>query len=250
MFFEDENFAARIFMIDRFAWCAGERAVKARPFGALVLRIRGEGAFRFENGASHHSREGDVMYIPHGVGYTVVHSDGEVLAFHFREDATVRNVENFVPHDAASFASVFWEAYHLFRKGTSASRMEAVACFYRILAMLCVRGDENASEHPAFLRAFSALAEQYTDPDLCISAVCCAAGISESAFRRSFCARYGKPPIRFLTELRLREAQRRLMGSNESVEAIALSCGFRDVKYFSRVVKRYFGCTPSQLRAM
>lgn len=250
MFFEDENFSARIFAIDRFPWGAGIRVVKGRPFGALVLRMRGEGEFRFENGTTLLSREGDVMYLPHGVGYTVKHSDGEVLAFHFWEDAAVRDVENFVPHDAAEMTAVFWEAYHLFQEGSSASRMEAVACFYRTLSMLCAYGEENLLERPGFLRAFSAIAEQYADPDLSISEICARAGISESAFRRSFCARYGKPPIRFLTELRLRDAHRKLMGGSESVEMIALSCGFRDVKYFSRVVKRYFGCTPSQLRTM
>ena len=39
-------------------------------------------------------------------------------------------------------------------------------------------------------------------------------------------------------------------GDNESIELISAACGFRDVKYFSRVIKAYFGCTPTELRSM
>ena len=250
MFFEDERFSARIFLIDRFEWCAGERNVKARPFGALVLRLRGEGKFIFENGSHVLSREGDVMYVPHGVGYTVSHTDGEVLAFHFWEDDAVRVAETVAPCDGTAVTELFWEAYHLFREERLSSRMSAVSCFYRILSVLCVRQEDGDGENPAFLRAFSSLVEKYNDPDLSISALCSAAGISESAFRRRFFDRYGKPPIRFLNELRLREAQRRLMSGHESIERISAACGFRDVKYFSRVIKSYFGCTPTELRSM
>lgn len=250
MFFEDESFSARIFQIERFTWNACTCTVKARPFGALVLRLRGEGRFVLEDGTHVTSREGDVMYVPHGVGYTVAHTDGEVLAFHFWEDATVRDAENFTPYSTASMTELFWEAHHLFRDGTSASRMSAASCFYRVLSALCERSEDGPCEKTSFVRAFSMLVEQYADPDLCIPAICKRAGISESAFRRNFCAHYGKPPVRFLTELRLREAQRKLVAGQGSVEAVALSCGFRDVKYFSRVVKSYFGCTPTELRSM
>ena len=250
MFFEDESFSARIFLIDRFEWCAGVRNVKARPFGALVLRLRGEGDFAFENGLHLLSREGDVMYVPHGVGYTVSHTDGEVLAFHFSEDDAVREAETVAPRDGADVTELFWEACHLFREGSLSSRMGANSCFYRILSALCAHRADGNGESPAFLRAFSALVEKYNDPGLSVSALCAAAGISESAFRRRFFARYGKPPVRFLNELRLREAQRRLMSGYESIERISAACGFRDVKYFSRVIKSYFGCTPTELRSM
>ena len=39
-----------------------------------------------------------------------------------------------------------------------------------------------------------------------------------------------------------------LIAGDENVEAAALASGFSDAKYFARVVKRHFGCTPRQLK--
>ena len=39
-----------------------------------------------------------------------------------------------------------------------------------------------------------------------------------------------------------------LIAGDENVEAAALASGFSDAKYFARVVKKYFGCTPRDLK--
>lgn len=248
MFFENEAFAVRLLSVDRFAWDAASYTVKARPFGALVFRVCGEGKFLFSDGTRTCSRAGDVMYLPHGLGYEVEHAAGEVIAIHFRESGASPAAENFTPRDTCRSAELFLEVHRHFSDGTLAARMEALSAFYRILALLGDLDAGEGKESGAFLRAFTILSEEYRDPDLSIAAVCARAGISVSAFRKGFCVRYGRPPVRFLTELRLREAQRCLISRDERVEDIALACGFRDVKYFHRVVKRYFGVTPRELR--
>lgn len=250
MFFESGDFTARIFSIDRVSWDAWHRSIKPRPFGALVLRLRGQGRFVFDGGNRFLSDAGDVIYVPHGVGYEAEHTAGEILAIHFWETGAVGGAENYTPHNACAVTELFCEAERAFSDGSVAARMRANVAFYRILAALCEGDGGNEPEHPAFVRAFSLLLEEYTDADVSIASVCARAGLSESAFRRNFYARYGKSPVKYLTELRLREAQRRLVSGRETVEAVALSCGFRDVKYFSRVVKRCLGCTPTELRSM
>ena len=250
MFFENDGFSVRIFAVERFVWDAAVRSVRPRPFGALVFRIGGEGRFFFGDGTRVLSRAGDVIYVPQGLSYEVEHTAGEVLAMHFRESGGGERAENYTPKNSCAVAELFFEAHRLFSAGTLPARMETLSVFYKLLSMLGEGETQEACESTAFLRAFSILAEEYADAGLGIAEICSRAGISESAFRRSFCARYGKPPIRFLTELRLRRAQRLLVSGKESVESIALSCGFRDVKYFYRVFKRYFGTTPSESRSV
>lgn len=51
-----------------------------------------------------------------------------------------------------------------------------------------------------------------------------------------------------LNEIRLRHARRLLRDTEDSIAAIAASCGYRDSPYFIRVFKRYNGYTPAVWR--
>lgn len=250
MFFENDDFSVGIFSVERYTWTAAERTVRQRPFGALVFRIAGEGDFTFENGERVYSRAGDVMYVPSGIGYSVRHTDGEVLAIHFRERNSGRRAENY-PQRAACTESLFFDAKRLFSLQTLSSQMELISVFYKILSFLgeTAKTDERG-ENETFLRAVAILSEEFGDAEVGISEICARAQISESSFRKLFLKRYAKPPVRFLCELRLRKAQEMLARGEGRVEDVAHACGFRDVKYFYRVFKRHFGTTPSELRSV
>ena len=182
------------------------------------------------------------------MAYDATYTDMDVLAFHFHDTSVGSRAENFTP-ETPQVALLFEKSMQLWQVGTPSSRMEATAQFYTILSLLAVPVSSSYKES-ALAKAVAFLNERYADPDLCIPALCEHAAISESALRRHFCERYGKSPIKYLNELRLSEAQKRLVSTRDTVERIALDCGFRDVKYFSRAFKRYFGCTPSTLRAL
>lgn len=248
MFFENEHFCAELLQVNRFTTEEHAYHVKARAFSALALRLHGTAQLRFSDGRSLTSREGDVLYLPHGLSYDASYTDMELLAFHFYDNSQGAIAENYTPR-TPQILRLFEEAEALWKYGTPDARMEAHALFYRIAAELS-REARPTHELSSFLDAVAILSREYANPDLDIPSVCARAGISESSFRRSFTNRYGKPPIKHLTELRLGAAQKRLIATRDSVEAVALACGFRDVKYFSRVCRRYFGCTPRELRRL
>lgn len=58
---------------------------------------------------------------------------------------------------------------------------------------------------------------------------------------------YLKTPVEYITDLRL-EYARNLISGNMPIEQAALGSGFSDPKYFARVVKKNFGCTPKDLK--
>jgi AraC-like DNA-binding protein len=59
----------------------------------------------------------------------------------------------------------------------------------------------------------------------------------------------GRTPLEQVTEMRVAEACRRLVGSSASVTAVAHDLGFCSSQYFSAVFRRHRGSTPSAWRA-
>jgi transcriptional regulator GlxA family with amidase domain len=72
--------------------------------------------------------------------------------------------------------------------------------------------------------------------------------ISERQLARRFESALGQTPSDLYLELRLAHARRRLVGSDESLEAIAEQAGFSSLGHFSRAFKSWTGEPPSNLR--
>ena len=99
---------------------------------------------------------------------------------------------------------------------------------------------------PHFLRAISYINANYNS-NITTATICAASGIGATVFRQLFKAHYRKTPVEYITELRLEHARNRIAGG-VPIEQAAADSGFNDPKYFARVVKRYFNCTPRDLK--
>ncbi len=73
-------------------------------------------------------------------------------------------------------------------------------------------------------------------------------GLSESTFRRRWAVVVGRPPAVYLQELRMAEACRLLVESQDSIKEIAAKTGFADTFYFSRRFRIEIGISPSAYR--
>lgn len=69
--------------------------------------------------------------------------------------------------------------------------------------------------------------------------------VSESCFRRLFTEYFGKPPMKYINELKTTQAEERLRSGRMTVAEVAESLGFSDYSYFSRFYKRQTGRLPS-----
>lgn len=76
------------------------------------------------------------------------------------------------------------------------------------------------------------------------------ADMSPQYFCRVFQAITGRTPIDYLNYYRIECAAELLRGTDESITEIALSCGFGDSAYFSRMFHKYKGMSPSGFRNM
>ena len=66
--------------------------------------------------------------------------------------------------------------------------------------------------------------------------------------RKQFQEKIGLTPLKYQTNLRMKKAKSMLTaagGQEHSIAEVAESCGFKDALYFSRVFKKYYGCSPS-----
>ena len=74
------------------------------------------------------------------------------------------------------------------------------------------------------------------------------AGMNPRYFCRAFSQITGKTPIAYLNYYRIELAGEKLLMTNDKITDIALSCGFNDMSYFSKLFTREKGLTPSAYR--
>jgi len=72
--------------------------------------------------------------------------------------------------------------------------------------------------------------------------------LSKSHFQRMFQQCFGRTPQSYVTEQRLRLAQRMLVETSKPIKHIALECGMADQAHLTNTLKRRWNTTPLALR--
>ncbi|NUT27079.1 MAG: AraC family transcriptional regulator [Streptomyces sp.] len=82
-----------------------------------------------------------------------------------------------------------------------------------------------------------------------VEALATESGVSRALFAKRFTEVMGRPPLTYLTECRMDEAEALLSGTDSSIALIAKSVGYADAFGFSAAFKRRRGMSPSAFRA-
>lgn len=72
--------------------------------------------------------------------------------------------------------------------------------------------------------------------------------MSEGAFSRFFRLRTGRTVSDYIIDIRLGNASRMLVDTDEAVADISFQCGYNNLSNFNRVFKRKKGCSPTEFR--
>ncbi|WP_194819035.1 AraC family transcriptional regulator [Nocardia sp. XZ_19_385] len=75
------------------------------------------------------------------------------------------------------------------------------------------------------------------------------AGVSRALFAKRFTDLMGRPPLSYLTDFRMDEAEELLADTDLTVAQVAKSVGYADPFGFSAAFKRYRGMSPTAFRA-
>ncbi len=78
-----------------------------------------------------------------------------------------------------------------------------------------------------------------------LAKMCC---VSSGSFRKSFAEYTGTSPVEYRNRLRIQKATELLKTGNYTVGEAAEAVGIRDIKYFSKLFKRYAGVSPSVIK--
>ena len=90
--------------------------------------------------------------------------------------------------------------------------------------------------------------EKFSDPLFSIDTLAESLGVSTSYLRREFSRAYGKSPIAFLKDLRIKNAKLLLHSGYMSIAEIAEQSGFSSASYFIQVFHKTVGCSPARYR--
>ncbi|MFW5846092.1 MAG: helix-turn-helix domain-containing protein [Planctomycetota bacterium] len=88
------------------------------------------------------------------------------------------------------------------------------------------------------------------DEPLSVADLAAASGWTPSHFAHRFRAATGLSPMRYLEEVRIRNACDLLRETDWDIGTIALRCGFADPAYFSRVFRKHWRTPPGRWRRM
>ncbi len=104
------------------------------------------------------------------------------------------------------------------------------------------------SDHKFLNRIITIVYEQISDKDLNTDVVAEAMNMSRSQLNRKVRYITGYSTSAYILHIRLEKAKRMLKTDDTPVSDIAMSCGFDDSSYFSRVFRQVYKITPTQFR--
>lgn len=87
--------------------------------------------------------------------------------------------------------------------------------------------------------------DKYYDQDLSRETLANMVGVSADYFSHQFKKHVGVSPNEYLTQIRVNQAKKNLITSNQRLKGVAKSVGYSDEFYFSRLFKKVVGVSPT-----
>jgi len=158
-----------------------------------------------------------------------------------RESCVFRNVSPSVKND-------FLKLFYIWNKKDPWYIPQAMELLYGLYSEGLRAVNRYSGQKDTFSKIAAFVLERYTDPDFSVEDIAVRTGISQVHLRRLFKTARNTSPVRYVNYLRLEKAKNMLTASNFTIAEIALSVGFRDPYYFSRLFKKEVGITPMEYR--
>lgn len=219
---------------------------------AFVFKLSGESRYDF-SGHILHLKSGEMIYVPKGSTYTVQRTSQTESRF------VSVNFDGEIPHAVPRLYPMgnYMDIHHicshlvklwLFR--TPADEYKCLSILYDILSKVCAADKTQYYDHRQYHRiepAVEYLKSHVFDSHLNAGQLHLLCGVSDTYFRRIFISQFGTSPQKYISNQRLSQAKRLLEnGDYNTVGEVALSVGYEDALYFSRIFKERYGIPPSE----
>ena len=245
MFYNCENPIISVISVEHMTWKEGAFDIKPRSYSALAFRIKGDAIIK-AGGKNCYIGSNDVLYLPQGIPYHAQYTDTEMIVIHFLTSKDDTTPQVYVVSNPEQIYKAFINSHTMWQNKKPGYTAYVLSQLYWILGQIS-ENEARTNLPERFLRAVSYINSNFKSNDLSADVICQAAGISATSLRILFKQHYKKTPTEYITGLRL-EYARSLISCGAPIEEAAERSGFSDAKYFARVVKKSFGCTPRELR--
>lgn len=231
---------------------SGTPTHRNRASHGLVLYPEGGSEFSFLDGKHILPLDSSIVYLPKGSDYDVASQDScDCYAINFDTTTpftcspflvTVRNL--------GYFLDAFRRADREFKMSRAGGIMSCKSILCGIISTLQFEyslGYVSNSAQSMLAPALECIHETYTENTPTIPELARLCGVSSEYFRSVFRRTYGKPPVKYIADLRLERARELILSGMYSISDAAYLSGFSDPSYFSREFKKHFGVTASEV---
>lgn len=233
-----------------------------------VIRVL-EGAFHlFINGEQQSLNPGEAVFIPEGAvhGGAGHHCKYECLVFdleYFLAKHPAIRQKYLAPLDGAIHNPFVFRAksneialmpplFETIRDEKNLYELAFMAALWQLLLALVENPQGKTTDHAPFpigpmKNVLRLIREEYAAP-LTLTRLAQEASMAPRYFCRAFAGISGRPPMNYVNYYRIECAAEKLYATEDSITDVALSCGFNDLSYFSKLFKRQKGLSPRAFR--
>ena len=257
MFFENEQFnVTRIFSAVLYTPSTYEKRIihlGCLPTYELMYYIQGNTYVTF-NGTRIHMKAGDVLYLPKGIEnadyYVDVIEKFQCYNVYFDTDEEMPQEALRIPTSKYELRNLYKRLYTDWLAKRDGYYYKAMQNVYRILELLRKSNQQYMSSASfEYLEAAEEyIAKNYYKPRFKCDKLHELSGLSYSYFNKIFNEKYGMPPVKYVTHLKIRRACELMTTGAFTLEQISEMCGFENVYYFSNIFKKNMGTPPSKFK--
>ena len=229
-----------------------------RPSDGIVLFTGGSITYDF-GGEKITAKAGDILIFPKGLVYSGQKKAGTKNSFYvvdFYTDAAapfsaIPLPKVYTPKHYDLLVPQFDELLKLWQSGELNGKIALKGKLYSFIADIVQQYMQSSLGAECFTKARKIadyIETRFNKSDLCVSDICKEFFISTSTLRRIMLSAYHKTPIKYITEVRIKNAKNMLAYDNISVNEIAEKCGFASTHYFSRIFKKEVGISPLEYK--
>lgn len=226
--------------------------IESRSGHGFVIRLSGAVRYDFED-KSITVNAGEMIFIPRGTcyEYTTLSEKSLYTSINFTADidnAVVRlySMDNFC--EAEYINEKFSD---MWKFGTYSDKYKCLSMFYSLVAYVSDIEHLDYSQKKKFHiiePAVDYLKKHIYDLSLTAEKLHLMCGISDTYFRRIFISRFRTTPQSYIISKRISHAKSIIeSGDFETIKEVAYMVGYSDPLYFSKVFRKIYGISPSQV---
>lgn len=225
---------------------------RPRKYHAFIYRTSGAGLYIFD-GKNEIVDTGNMLYIPQGSVYDFHALPGEACKYicvSFTADMENPSYIHYKAEKIPEAQSFLSNIFSLWKIGGTTENFKCYSLFYGMLSYLSGIESLSYSDRKKLNiidPALEHLKKHIFDVTFKTDDLHKICGVSDTYFRKIFMSKFGISPHKYIESKRISHAKEVLeSGDFNTITELALSVGYSDSLYFSRVFKKTYGSSPTK----